>query len=331
MNDKKTYKIDMHIHLAGAGTNSSGCWISDEFKNSIPFKFLTLLLGITKGQIAHSIDLDWAARISHLVSESGLDYGAALGFDGSYDQISGEIDRKKSQMIIPPDWVFHVCQMKHNLLPAPSINPHRKDALEVLRYAIAEHAVMIKWLPAAQAINMAHPNLMSFYQLLAQNNIPLLIHMGGERTFRTMDKSANNIALLEIPLKVGVKVICAHSGTKIFLSREKDQLPILRGLLKKYSHLYVDNAGMCNPARFIHVKKLTLDELFANRTIHGSDWPVPSNAYYFLRQLGWKRVRDLERIKNPLARDIAIKSALGYGAETLGRASEVLSNLDYWL
>jgi len=323
--------MDIHIHLAGLGTNSSGCWISDEFKHSLSFKFLSLLLGITKKQLQESIDLDWAKRVSELVSGSGLDYGVVLGFDGAYDHNSGKEDLSRSQMIIPAEWVFRVCKMHKNLLPAPSINPHRKDSLDVLRFSIAEHAVMIKWLPAAQAIDMTHANLAAFYKLLANEGIPLLVHMGGERTFRTMDKLANNVQLLENPLKAGVKVICAHSGTKIFASFEKDQLPILRKLLKKYPLLFVDNAGMCNPARSIHAKKLTLDEVFANRTIFGSDWPVPSNAYYFLFQLGWRKIKELERIDNLLARDIAIKQALGYPDATLTKASEILSNLDYWL
>ncbi len=326
----KTSKIDLHMHLAGIGCNSSGVWLSSAFRKSLAFKFLKTILGITKEQMNSSVDIDWALMMSRLVKESGLDYGVALGFDGVYDHASGEIDWNSSQMIIPPMWVFKVCRAHKNLLPAPSINPHRRDSLDVLMAAHEAGAVMIKWLPAAQAIDVGSPKHKRFYEVVSAANIPILIHMGGERTFRAIAPEMNNVDLLRFPLDLGVTVICAHSGTKIFGSREKDRTNTIRELLERYPRLWVDNAGLCNPARFIHVKKLASDPVFSERTLYGSDWPVPTNAFYFTRQLGLGNVLRLESIKNPIARDIAVKGKMGYPDETLTRASAVLANLDRW-
>jgi len=50
-----------------------------------------------------------------------------------------------------------------------------------------------------------------------------------------------------------------------------------------------------------------------------------------VRQLGRQRVMSLEREKNTLQRDAAIKRALGYPDEVLTRACEVLPNLERWI
>src|SRR5262249_54198125 len=101
--------------------------------------------------------------------------------------------------------------------------------------------------------------------------------------------------------------------------------------LREFPHLYVDNSGLCSPSRFAHVPRLANDELIASRTVYGSDWPVPSNAFYYTRKLGLKRMLALEGTRNSVNRDIATKRALGYPDATLTRAASVLAHLDRWL
>ena len=67
------------------------------------------------------------------------------------------------------------------------------------------------------------------------------------------------------------------------------------------------------------------------RTLHGSDFPVPCNAFYYVRTLGHRRVLSLERERNPLQRDVALKRALGYPDDVLTRACGVLPNLERWV
>src|SRR5690606_5902717 len=160
--------------------------------------------------------------------------------------------------------------------------------LRRLEYCIQEGAVLIKWLPAAQGINATSIHLGDYYKLLAEAGIPLLVHMGGERTFATIRPEANDVNTLRPALDTGCKVISAHSATRILGTREPDQLPQLRQLLGEYPHLWLDNSGLCNPGRFAHVPDLAKDELFRSRTLYGSDWPVPSNAFYYGPQLGFR-------------------------------------------
>ncbi len=324
-------KIDVHMHLAGTGCCNSGCWVSPTFRQRYTFRLLKMIHRISAHQMETTIDQDWVANISKLVAESTVDYGVVLGFDGVYEKNDGSLNHSHSQMIIPAEWVFKVCRQYNNLLPAPSINPYRRDALEILDYCIENGAVCIKWLPAAQAINPGDEFIDEFYRKCAAAQIPVLIHMGGEKTFKTVTPQFNNVDRLIRPLELGVKVICAHTATRIIGTSEADQIPALKHLLKTYPHLWVDNSGLCNPSRFSHVPTLARDSDITKRTLYGSDFPVPSNAVYYTRQLGIKRTLELEKIKNPISRDIEIKKEFGYPNETLTNHHKVLANLSTWI
>jgi uncharacterized protein len=315
--------FDVHVHLAGTGATGSGCWLSPVFRERWTFRALRIVNGISRALMEGEIDEEWAARVADLVAASGIDYAVALGFDGVYDA-RGVLDEARSQMVVPPEWVFEVCRRHPNLLPGPSLNPRRGDAREQLERCIEGGAVLIKWLPPSQAFDPAGSDLDAFYARMAEAQLPLLIHMGGERTFATLAPEMNDVEKMRPALEAGVRVICAHSATRILFSRERDQLPALRRLLERYPNLWLDNAGMANPGRYAHLPRLARDELFTSRTLHGSDFPVPSNAVYYPRRLGAKEVWRIERIRNLIERDRIIKTRLGYPAASFTRAAQVL-------
>ncbi len=324
-------KIDSHIHLAGTGCCNSGCWVSPKFRKRYTFRLLRLVHGISARQMETTIDRDWPEMISKLIAESEVDYGVALGFDGVFDPSTGAESRGKSQMIVPPEWVFRVCRENPGLLPGPSINPYRKDAVARLEYCIEQGAVLIKWLPVVQAIDPADSRLSSFYKLAAQARLPLLVHTGGERTFQTVAAEFGDLHRLRQPLEAGVPLICAHTATRVLFSSEPDHTETLLRLLQEYPHLWVDNSGICNVSRYAHLPHLARQPLIAERTLYGSDWPVLSNAFYYTKDLGLRKVIQLERERNATQRDIKIKRALGYPDHTLTNHSRVLANLDRWV
>src|SRR5680860_1245379 len=288
-------KIDVHVHLAGVGTNGSGCWTSPEFRARFSFRLLRLKYRITEAALGTTADSDWARRIAETVRTSELNRAVVLGFDGVYDE-NGAIDPRRSQMVIPPAWVFEACKRHGELLPGPSINPFRADARDRLEECVERGAVLIKWLPATQAIDPSHPGLGWFYDRVRAAGIPLLIHSGSsEVTFAEVVPEFSEIQRLRAPLEAGVTVICAHSGAPSLISRDRSQLPVLRAMLAQYPSLWLDNSGMATPSRFLHLPKTALDPLFQERTLYGSDYPVPANAFYYPRRLGVRTAVRLER------------------------------------
>jgi uncharacterized protein len=323
-------KIDVHVHLAGVGTQGSGCWLSPSFQRRPLFRLLRLWYGVSEQQMRSSVDQDWVDLVASLVEDSELDRAVALGFDGVY-RADGSLDESHSQLIVPPSWVFEACRRRPAaLLPGPSVNPDRADAMERLDECIEGGAVLLKWLPAVQAIDPSQRRHTRFYQRLREAGIPLLIHAGGgEATFREVDRSLQDLRHIERPLEEGVKVICAHSAAPIIYSRDQNQIPLLRTLLQRYPNLWVDNSGMANPSRFPYLSRFARDEEISERTLYGSDFPVPSSPLYY-PQLGLRRLLRLQRTGNPLHRDVAIKRALGYDDASLRRAASVLPNLHLW-
>jgi predicted TIM-barrel fold metal-dependent hydrolase len=324
-------KFDLHVHLAGTGCHDSGCWISPKFRKRLTYRLLKILHGISRRQEETTIDRDWIGLINRLIAASEIDYAVVLGFDAVVDPQNGIEMREDSQLIVPPTWVFAVCEENPALLPGPSINPYRKNALATLEASIQRGAVLIKWLPTVQIINPADDALKEFYQMAARAKLPILIHMGGEKTFRPIAPQYNDVGLLKAPLEAGVPVICAHTATAPMGSSEPDQIDKLKDLLRSYPHLWVDNSGLCNPSRFFHVPRLAKDQLIVERSLYGSDWPVPSHAIYYIKEMGPRRVFQIDRLPSTSQRDIEIKRYFGYPDITLSRHSEVLVNLDKWI
>ncbi len=322
--------IDIHVHLAGVGTQGSGCWMSPDFMRRPAFLGLRILYRIGSRQMERTVDQDWAARISAAVADSDLDLAAVLGFDGVYDD-NGYLDRNRSQLIVPQSWVFEVCDRYRNLLPAPSINPLRRDALDLLDEAIERGAVLIKWLPIVQGFDPASKRAAPFLQRAAAAGIPLLVHAGsGEVTFRTVDASVGHLENLIPALEAGVTVICAHGAAPIHSRAEPSQVPLLRTLLNRFPNLWVDNSGLANPSRFLHLPRFAADSEIHERALHGSDFPIPSSPVFYCRQLGIRRTLAINALKNPLQREVQIKRDLGYAEATFHRAASVLANMGRW-
>ena len=323
-------KIDVHINLAGSGTRESGCFSSQKFRNRAVIRFMRLQLGIKSEQFDDDFDQDWVKRINQLIKESPVDYGVVLGFDHIYEP-NGKKIPQDDQMVIPMSWVFRVCEENPGLLPGPGINPYRPDALEALDEAIEKKATLIKWLPPAQRIVPSDTSITPFYEKMAKAGLPLLCHTGGERTFKSLAPNLGSITHLDLPLSLGVKVIAAHAATRIIASREKDQQDLLEKMINQYPNLYLDNSGLCNPGRAPKMKSVADSNAIMERVLYGSDWPVPMNAIYFAKYFGLRKTYQLERIRNPIERDIEIKRAFGFNDSTLTKANEVLFGLDRWI
>jgi uncharacterized protein len=325
-------KIDVHMHLAGVGTGGSGCWLSPSFRNRPTFALLRRWYRVTDEQMRDSVDQDWAGVLADLVRGSEIDHGVGLGFDGVY-RGDGSFDEQRSQLVVPPSWCFAVARSTDGvILPGPSVNPVRGDAMERLEECIEGGAVLLKWLPAVQVIDPSLRRHAPFYRRMREAGLPLLVHSGGgEATFRVHARELQDLALLEVPLEEGVTVIVAHTAAPIIASRDANQIPLLRRFMERFPNLWVDNSGMANPSRFTHLARFATDDAIRERTLFGSDFPVPSSPLFYLPRLGPGATWRLQRMSNPLHRDVAIKRSLGYPDETLTRAATVLPNLERWV
>jgi uncharacterized protein len=328
--------LDVHSHLACI--NSPGCYIRPAFKNAFKFKFYMKASGL------ESTDLDrWDADERMLntyinrLNQSEL-YGGAIVYalDGFYDE-HGILDKDKTDVRIPNEYIYDVTQKARNLYFGASINPNKKDALQELDRVHAQGAKLIKWIPCVMGINLKNPpaHVEKFLDRMKELNMPLVTHVGTESTFSWSDNELCDPRGIETPLKKGLTVIAAH-GAIAGKFDEKPGYTYLVDLVQTYPNLYVDNSAGLFVNRMGFFKEVFTNN-FQGRVLQGTDYPLSyvsfvgfqaislpqfkneMNSFWYQYAKNTKSIHDLEA---------AIKIGLGTTLEDIKLSYQVF-NIPY--
>jgi len=264
-------------------------------------------------------------RLVEMLRTSSLRAAVILAQDDVHDE-NGRVMPGVGSFYVPNDYVLELGRKHPQFLPAVSIHPARPDALEELDRCLAGGAVMMKCLPNCQNINCSDPKLTRFWERMAEAELPLLAHTGGEHTLPVVRREYADPRILKLPLEVGVKVIAAHAGTKSGLF-DPEYFHVVGELMHRHPNLYADNSAFNVPFRGRHVRKCLVAP-FKDRMVHGSDFPVPVNGLWaWLRGvICWSDYRRAQRTSNLLERDYLIKQAMGFAPEVFTRISSLLRN-----
>lgn len=313
--------LDLHVHLFGTGDSGSGCRLSDAIQNGVQFRALTLALGIrSKGK---TLDEGYVNVLADQVKLSGLTKVAILSQDAVYDA-KGEADWKTTSFYAPNEYVIKVAQQhKETMIPCPSINPMRKDAIDELERIHSKGAKLFKIHPPTQGVNVADPRHTKFYQRCAALKIVIMVHTGHEHSAPVIDKDLANPSRLELMLDQGPTVIACHSGTG-WPSDTPDQLPNFTLLLKRYPNLWGDTAVLGTTGRVRDFYRLLDAATVRDRLLHGSDFPFPINANAHADRIGKETVQAIAKEKSWIGKDYQLKKALGIGQISAERAWQVV-------
>jgi predicted TIM-barrel fold metal-dependent hydrolase len=300
--------VDVHVHLAGLTGDPSGCHISRRMQRSVNYRGLLLLNRINPSDPTMATRR-YADRMQDLVeSATEIDYACVFAMDGVYDA-GGEFRPDESHLYVPNAYVFEVCARSPKLLPVISINPQRKDAMaELARWG--PWAVAMKWLGPMQKFDPTDPAHDRFYDQIRELGLPLIIHSGCEHTFPGMDQQYGNPALYKGIVKRGIPVIFSHCGTGSFLFPKHDYSQAFIAMVERHDNVYGDTSGFASLVRSKELRRFAA-ERYVGRILHGSDFPVPTNAYPFLRQLGFAGTLALDAIRHPFDRDVRVKRRMG--------------------
>ena len=306
--------IDMHVHVAGLGYGDSGCFVSDEMKQSYKFDYYLGAFGVTREELQISGDQLLVQRLANVISESKSVQGAViLAMDGVINT-DGELDKSKTQVYIPNSYVAEQVAQYPSLYFGASINPHRKDALALLDKVKQQGAKLIKWIPNIQHIDPSDNKLIPFYKKMKVLGLPLLTHTGQERSFHSAIDEYADPKRLELPLSLGVTVIAAHIATT-GESEEESNFQRILPMFSKYPNLYADISSLTQINKLGYLTNALKEPRLKGRLIYGSDYPLVNmilvSPYYFPLDLTFKQMYALSNIDNPWDRDIALKRALG--------------------
>lgn len=318
--------IDMHVHIAGLGYGSDS-FVSEEMKTGLKFDYYLNAFGVTRDEIQQKGDQIVVQKVANIIEQShSVDGAVILAMDGVIDE-NGHLDKSKTQVYIPNDFVVKQTALYPSLYFGASINPYRADALALLEQAKRQGAVLIKWIPNIQHIDPADKRIIPFYNKLKELNLPLLSHTGQERSFGSAIDEYGDPQRLKLPLSLGVTVIAGHIATTGETDQQSNYQRILT-LLDDYPNLYTDISSLTQINKLGYLNTALVEDKLKNRLIYGSDFPLVNmvlvSPYYFPLNLTLGQMWHISNIENPLDRDVALKQALGMPAKIFSRSRELL-------
>lgn len=316
-------RIDCHVHLVGDGSSGDGrafqlrtAW------NRLQARFLLAEARVDAACLRGGLDAAFDDALAAHVAGSGLDAALILAQDLPHDA-SGQ-PLPMAGFHVPNDAVLAFCRRDPaRLLPAVSIHPDRPDALDELERCVALGARALKLLPNCHGADCSAPRHAPFWAACARHRLAFLAHTGGELTLPVLRRDLEHPAVLTLPLEQGVTCIAAHGASRS-LPWGADHLPDLAAMCRRHPNLLVDNSALASPVRSAAVRRL--QDLCGDRMVHGSDFPVPSQPVWpMLRgQIGMRDWRELARIANPLARDVAVKRRMGFDETSFTRLADTM-------
>ena len=317
-------RIDGHVHFVGDGSNGSGCWLRrTSLLDRIIEPVVKAQAGIFRSSQKLGVDQAYKEKLIALIDRSSLDAVLLLAMDYPYDA-DGNCLKSKAKFYVPNDHVLSLAKKYSQIIPACSIHPARKNAIEELERCAEQGAKVLKLLPNCHNVDCSNTRYRSFWEKLSELGLPFLAHTGGEFSVPVLNAKFADPRILQLPLECGVTVIAAHGAGKSGLW-DPDYTADLLKMMDEFTNLFTDNSALASPNRWRTIPAL-LDPKIQSRVIHGSDFPIPSGGLgpwigNLLSRADYSKSR---KIKNPLERDVFIKKTVGFKESTFTQLTELI-------
>jgi len=187
--------IDAHVHVGLRGDTFGMGAFSDYFMAQPVFKVFLAYARLRGRPIT-----DTVLHEATLAALEGchLDRVVCLALDPVYDP-DGTRREDRCHMWVDnayPCWLRG--ELPKRVLPGASVHPYRRDFADEVRRWIDKGAVLLKWLPSAQAIDLAEPAVGARLRELAHlgpggGPLPLLLHVGGEYAIPPADPALSSL------------------------------------------------------------------------------------------------------------------------------------------
>ncbi len=320
--------IDMHCHTAGIGAGESGAWVSDAMHHSWKFGLYMRFFNCSEKEVRAKGDKVIIDIIARSIRESIHVEGAViLALDAPYSP-AGKMERDAGEMYVPNRFVGESIKSFPELYFGASVHPCRPDAIEELEWSRDNGAVLVKWLPNIQQIDPSDERHVPFYRKLVELDLPLLSHVGDEESFSTANDELGDPQLLQLPLKLGVRVIAAHVASA-GKSQGEDNVERLLKMMPEYPNLVADLSTLTQFNRRKYLRKVLNDERLDGRLMYGTDYPLTNTPmvtpWQYFMNLKWRQLRQLAGTKNSWDRDVKLKAALGVPRDVFTFSRDYLS------
>jgi hypothetical protein len=175
--------IDAHCHVGLLGD----LWphwgtLSKRFVESPAFPVFALYGRIPRAQVTDRL---LRQKTEELLSQTELDHVVCVALDYTRDE-QGRPDLERTGMYVSNEYVLDLRRsVGDKVLLGCSVHPYAERFSDEVKCWVDEGAVLIKWLPSAQAIDLASEKAGAAMRALANlgpkgRALPLLVHTGAE-------------------------------------------------------------------------------------------------------------------------------------------------------
>lgn len=272
--------IDIHVHLLNSEVSFN------RFYDKIALAFFAKRFGLNTKTLSKDPYQAYVDALMHSVKNSlHVQKIVLFGVDAKVDDFGNIIHKDATVCATNEDVAKLYEKHKDVIIPFFSINPKRQDALELIDKYYALGFKGAKFLQNYWGVDTKEERYRPYFEKLAKLDLPLIVHIGSESSVESC-AMYESIAMLEQPLNLGVKVICAHMAlsyepSHIFkaLSRKpkyfNDEYFSLLDMLEKYDNLYADISAILTPVRAKVLPHLCQQKHIHHKLLYGSDFPVP--------------------------------------------------------
>jgi len=192
MNDRAASSeklVDMHCHVGLLGDEYPQ-WghMSDWYRRQVVYKVFLFYGRIKADKVSDRTLRDATEKA---IDGSKLDHVVCLALDPVYDQ-TGQRREDLSHMWVDNDYILDLRRgLGDKVLLGASAHPYDPDLKRRVRKYVDRGAVLLKWLPSAQQIDLADERVRDALTFLATAcdgaPLPLLLHVGPEYAILSSD------------------------------------------------------------------------------------------------------------------------------------------------
>ncbi len=175
--------IDSHCHVGLRGDEWPE-WgrLSKKFLDSPAFPVFALYGRIPRSQVSDRV---LRQKTEELLSQTTLDHVVCVALDYTRDE-QGRPDADRTGMYVSNEYVLELRRsVGDKVLLGCSVHPYAERFEDEVKRWVDQGAVLMKWLPSAQAIDLASDKVAAAMRALARlgpkgRALPLLLHTGAE-------------------------------------------------------------------------------------------------------------------------------------------------------
>ena len=181
--------VDVHCHVGLLG-NEHPYWgkMSEEFMSRLEYRVFLMYGRMDPDDVS---DRTLRQATEKAIGESSVDHAVCLALDPVYDQ-GGHRREDLSHMWVDNDYILDLRQsIGEKVLLGASVHPYDADFQSRVSKYVDQDAVLLKWLPSAQQIDLADERVGEALTFLATARrgapLPLLLHNGPESAIPSTD------------------------------------------------------------------------------------------------------------------------------------------------